>query len=174
MQVEVTGPPCSGKSYYLKGEAHLLSKNKLSKFYFFWVGGGTLSYSELILLIRLCSQEKVSFIFKLNIFYNALIKFGVFHKSINNSNNNVVDEGISHLAFNFLEAKYTDLELLVKDRLPLVHVKIIVNIDDNILKERLLSRGHTRLRYYSIDNFLYKNHAAKIKAEMYSKKFSGN
>lgn len=173
MQVEITGPPCSGKSFYLKGKVNLLSKNCVNKVFFFGAGFLALSYSELFLLIRLCSQEKVSFFFKINIFYNSLIKFGVYSKNVNNDDV-VIDEGISHLAFNFLEAKYNDLELLLKYRLPIVHVKILVDVDEDVLKHRLLSRGHTRLRYYSVDELLKKNLLAKKKAEEYSRKFSGN
>jgi len=164
---EITGQPCSGKSTYI---SRLMLNNQdhgttnvsfVQKFYFFFNG---LIYLETFRIRRLLEwslKEDASIFFKLNIFRNAVSKFGIFNKmhKINKKNiqNFILDESISHLPFLFLETDTSIVVEFILNELQQVNVVFLKSPGKEKIKERLQFRGHKRLRFLSTAYFVSRN-----------------
>lgn len=84
---------------------------------------------------------------RLNGFRNSLTKFG-YDLYTTNGNSIVIDEGISHIPF-ILELRNTDIDSFIEIFHKYLKKMKIIYIQPppaDILKERLLFRGHKRIR----------------------------
>ena len=164
---EITGQPCSGKSTYistifLNNQDHETNNGGfIQKFYFFFNGVIYLETFRIRKLLEWSLKEDASIFFKLNIFRNAVSKFGMFNKRhvINKkkSRNFMLDESISHLPFLFLE---TDTNIVVEfmlNELQQVNVVFLKSPGKEKIKERLEFRGHKRLRFLPTAYFVSRN-----------------
>lgn len=156
---ELTGCPCSGKSYYLqsKGISHINKSNLFNQIIFFFYGLYFLGVNKLFLFIRLSFQEKVPFLFSLNIIRNTILKFGIYYRFNNSKMDIYVDEGISHLFFNFLDSNKCELLEIIEDEIKNINIILIEQGDKSLIKNRLKVRGHSRLRFYNINDFIFSN-----------------
>tara|TARA_Y100000768_G_scaffold358752_1_gene314775 strand:- start:385 stop:954 length:570 start_codon:yes stop_codon:yes gene_type:complete len=165
--IEITGQPCSGKSTYID---KILSSNKdyvsnsdtvIQKIYFFFYGFMYLETSRIKEILKWSLKENASLCFRLNIFRNAIAKFGMFKKKylikLKKDHNFFLDEGISHLPFLFLE---TDSKVIVEfifNELQQVNVVFLKSPGLEVIKKRLQDRGHKRLKFLNISNFVDRN-----------------
>ena len=82
--LEITGQPCSGKTTLVEGNTvfdfkrQVVCQNLLSRILNFFRGVLYLGIGRLMILLAWSKKEEVSFLFRLNIFRNAVSKFGVF------------------------------------------------------------------------------------------------
>lgn len=162
--IEITGIPCCGKSHFCDQEKVINSKSKnlLKKIvidiYFVMRGGGYLfSSNRCLKFMRLAYKECVPFSYKLKLFRNVCRKFGVFASIKNCHQSGYVDEGVSHIPFNFLNSDSREVIKLIKHELQYLTVVLLPSPNDNILKERLKKRGHPRLMFCDIDSFIKLN-----------------
>jgi hypothetical protein len=173
--VEFSGVPASGKSTIIKRNEYVAIK--ISQFFPFLervpepllyfiedaillvIGYRFLSFKELFYYIGLSFNEDVSIFYKLNIIRNVLKKYAVYSLSLNSSQDGAVyvDEGVSHIPFNFLNADIDKVVSVIRPHLKNISVKYIYLENDHFLRERLGLRGHARLKFESIDNFIKKN-----------------
>lgn len=164
--IELSGQPGSGKSTFLISKKINYSSNDLykkifKKIIFFWEGLKYLPLKRLRILLHWSYLENVSFFFKINIFLNSVSKFGSYQYLIKrNINNNIkfhiIDEGISHLPFLFLNTNPENVIDLISFELKRIKVIYLISPGFDIIKKRLLSRGHKRLRFLMLNKFLYR------------------
>ena len=162
--IEISGLPCSGKSYFCNDINGFLNKkhNSLIKVLifeieFFMLGLSLLKASELYKFFLLCLREKAPIRYRIKIFRNIIKKFGVFKKFKNVSSFGYVDEGISHIPFNFLSGNTVEIINILKPYIELTNVKYIKIDNDLCLRKRLIDRGHARLSFFEIDDFIFLN-----------------
>ncbi len=164
---EITGQPCSGKSTYIDKVllSYKISESStdtlIQKIYFFFYGFMYLENSRIKKILKWSLKENASILFRLNIFRNAIAKFAIFNKKyflkLKNNHNFFLDEGISHLPFLFLE---TDTKLVVEfifNELQQVNVLFLKSPGSEKIKKRLKDRGHKRLKFLTISNFIDRN-----------------
>lgn len=118
-------------------------------------------YAHMLLYI------KERFIIKVNIFRNIVFKFAIFHFVRTKCKNLVViiDEGISHIPFNFIDyrgEKEIDLVTLFDRLLPVTRHIVVVKLErePEAVKAHLERRGHRRLQrntHYTLDQFMHRN-----------------
>jgi len=65
----------------------------------------------------------------------------------------VVDEGISHIPFLFLETDSKIVTNFISDELQMINVYILRSPEQDIIQARLLSRGHKRLKFITLSTF---------------------
>tara|TARA_Y100001970_G_scaffold294340_1_gene451021 strand:- start:3943 stop:4521 length:579 start_codon:yes stop_codon:yes gene_type:complete len=165
--IEITGQPCAGKTSFISGgilgdkEFKSYKQGNLIKTLNFFRGVLYLDLSRLQILLTWSFKEEVSFFFKLNIFRNAVSKFGVFsflgNKSQNFSTLVLVDEGLSHLPFLFLNTDTETILNLLREELEKIQVIILKSPNYEVIQERLKSRGHKRLKFLPLSEFIKKN-----------------
>ena len=166
-RTEVTGQPCSGKTNYIhsfssREEYYLFTDAKIERFINFIFGFFYLGIIRSFVLYKWCMKESVPFYFKVVIFLNAISKFGfVFEskkfKDKKNRKSLLVDEGISHLPFLLQQTNPKSVINFIENELRSVEIIFIRSPDLITLRERMLSRGHKRLAFIGIDEFLKKN-----------------
>ena len=164
--VEITGQPCSGKStlmntYTFDGAKTQAYKQGLFLELINFVRGLIYLRSKIRFLLSWSLKEQGSFAFRMNIFRNAVSKFGIFvdlkTNYIDSRQTMIVDEGISHLPFLFQNTEtHLVLELLTSE-LSDIEVIFLPNPGSSTIKERLKSRGHKRLKYLNVDSFMSRN-----------------
>jgi len=165
--VEITGQPCSGKStlmntYTFDGiKPQVYKQGLFLKLINFIRGLIYLRLKIIHLLLSWSLKEQGSFAFRMNIFRNAVSKFGIFvdlkTNYIDSRQTMIVDEGISHLPFLFQNTEtHFVLELLTSE-LSDIEVIFLPNPGSSTIKERLKSRGHKRLKYLNVDSFMSRN-----------------
>ena len=164
--VEITGQPCSGKStlmntYTFDGAKTQAYKQGLFLKLINFMRGLIYLRSKILFLLSLYLKEQGSFAFRMNIFRNAVSKFGIFvdlkKNYIDSGQIMIVDEGISHLPFLFQNTEtHLVLELLTSE-LSDIEVIFLPNPGSSTIKERLKSRGHKRLKYLNVDSFMSRN-----------------
>ena len=97
----------------------------------------------------------------MNIFRNAVSKFGIFvdlkKNYIDSEQIMIVDEGISHLPFLFQNTETHLVLELLRSELSDIEVIFLPNPGSSTIKERLKSRGHKRLKYLNVDSFMSRN-----------------
>ena len=167
--VEITGQPCSGKTTFIAGnsvfdfERQVLCQNSLSRILNFFRGVLYLGIGRLMILLAWSKKEEVSFLFRLNIFRNAVSKFGVFKylkdEKTDSKSTNVVDEGISHLPFLFQNTHSSLILDFISGELTNIGVIFLKSPGKEELIKRLKKRGHKRLRFLSVDEFVVTNNA---------------
>ena len=165
--IEITGQPCTGKTSIIKngklGKTSYLSYSQgtLIKIVNFFRGLFYLDFARLRMLFVWSFDEEASVFFKLNIFRNAVSKFGVYSylskKNTYISSFPLVDEGISHLPFLFLNTKTDHILNLIRKELETIQVIILKSPGLDVIKDRLKNRGHKRLRFLSLDTFIEMN-----------------
>ena len=165
--IEITGQPCTGKTSFISAgilegiEFKPYKQGNLIKILNFLRGVLYLDLSRLQILLTWSFEEEVSFFFKLNIFRNAVSKFGVFsflgNKSQNFSTLVLVDEGLSHLPFLFLNTDTETILNLLREELEKIQVIILKSPNYEVIQERLKSRGHKRLVFLPLSEFIKKN-----------------
>ena len=164
--IEITGQPCSGKttflnSYTFDGIKPQIYKQRMVLKLMNFIRGAIYLRSKISHLLVWSLKEQGSFAFKLNIFRNAVSKFGIFvdlKKTYRSSKHiMIVDEGISHLPFLFQNTKTKDVLRMFISELKDVEVIFLASPGTSIIKERLLSRGHKRLKYLGLDSFVSRN-----------------
>ncbi len=160
--IEITGQPCAGKStilnkisldYFIR---HI--KNRFpKKILYFFSGMHFLGLKRSKIIFSWSLAENVSFLFKLNIFFNCVSKFGIFYRHQNSAKYQdlkiVVDEGISHIPFLFLETDSKIVINFISDELQMINVYILQSPEQDIIQARLLSRGHKRLKFMALSIF---------------------
>ena len=164
---EITGQPCTGKTSIIKngklGKTLYISYSQgtLIKTVNFFRGLFYLDFTRLRKLFVWSFDEEASVFFKLNIFRNAVSKFGVYSYLIKKntyiSSFPLVDEGISHLPFLFLNTKTEHILNLIRKELETIQVIILKSPGLDVIKDRLKNRGHKRLRFLSLDTFIQMN-----------------
>ena len=114
-----------------------------------------------MILLAWSKKEEVSFLFRLNIFRNAVSKFGVFKylkdEKTDSKSTNVVDEGISHLPFLFQNTHSSLILDFISGELTNIGVIFLKSPGKEELIKRLKKRGHKRLRFLSVDEFVVTN-----------------
>ncbi|MEZ9982328.1 hypothetical protein AB4401_21800, partial [Vibrio cyclitrophicus] len=113
--VEITGLPCSGKSYFCNDIDFFLNKKKSSfiksllfEIKYLFIGFCFLNISTIYALLIFCLHEKAPLNYRLKIFRNVIKKFGVYKNFRDLSCGGYIDEGISHIPFNFLNSNTLD------------------------------------------------------------------
>ncbi len=117
--------------------------------------------------IRMLSTMKDGFFIKLNVFRNIILKFAVFNFVSTKCKDLIVivDEGISHIPFNFIDCcgeQEVDL-MAIFDGMGSVTGQISVvrlEREPESVKACLERRGHRRLQgkaLYTIDQFMHRN-----------------
>lgn len=161
--VEITGRPCSGKSTHvdqqiLNKKAVLLNQGILVKLIYVILGINFLGFKRLKTLYDWSLIEDAPLYFKINIFLNALSKFGSFKylKKINSSKTPdlIIDEGISHIPFLFLKTDTSVVIDFITRELKSLNVAYLSSLKDEVMYNRLLNRGHKRLKFLSLNSFI--------------------
>ena len=165
---EITGQPCTGKTSFInsgklsKTLYHSYSQGIFVKTINFFRGLFYLDFARLKMLFAWSFNEEASIFFKLNIFRNAVSKFGIYN-SLSKKNTYIssfplVDEGISHLPFLFLNTKTDHILNLIREELETIQVIILKSPGLDEIKDRLKNRGHKRLRFLSLNKFIDMNY----------------
>ncbi|PQJ83326.1 hypothetical protein [Aliivibrio sifiae] len=161
--IELVGIPCCGKSYicankfsnirYLSGR-----KNIIYELLLFICGILTLKIEDIKFFISCVRRENVSFLFKVNIFRNIVRKFGL--NKIYRNRGYIIDEGVSQIPFNLLNSNVDEVFKVV---FPYLESKVyfINSANDSEIKKRLINRGHTRLFFINIDDFISINRSVE-------------
>lgn len=165
---EITGQPCTGKTSFIKNGKldktlyHSYSQGILVKTVNFFRGLFYLDFVRLRMLFAWSFDEEASVFFKLNIFRNAVTKFGIYSylskKNTYISSFPLVDEGISHLPFLFLNTETDHILNLIRAELETIQVILLKSPGLDVIKDRLNNRGHKRLRFLSINTFIDMNY----------------
>ncbi len=167
---ELSGLPASGKSTYVKQKKLRVASNEklfpalfkynklplvlnfLSEVYLCILGFKLLSLKELTFFIKMSRKEDVSFFYQVNIIRNTLRKFSVSYLVSEKSLSDIyIDEGISHLPFNYLSTSVDDVIAIIQPYLKHISVDYLELTSNDVLKTRLLRRGHTRLNYIDVN-----------------------
>lgn len=165
--VEITGQSCSGKTQFIEDELilnkkfHAYRKNFIIKIFNFFVGVRYLGLERTKVLLSWSLKENASLFFRINIFRNAVLKFGNF-KNLSNSTQDdlptyILDEGVSHLPFLFLNSDTLKVVDFISNELSKINVKFLKSPGHDIIKERLILRGHKRLNFLPISFFTNRN-----------------
>ena len=162
--VEITGQPCSGKSSFVvnceaNDEFKKLNINLVKKLIYFFKGINSLGLKRSRVLFSWSLAEEAPFFFRINIFLNAVSRFGIFYKmnlltSANPRKKLIVDEGVSHLPFIFLKTDTQEVVNFISHELNKADVFFISAPSTKTIKSRLIKRGHKRLSFLSINFFL--------------------
>lgn len=162
--IEITGQPCSGKSTYIDkvlSDSESSSDTFKQKIYFFFYGVMYLETSRIKKILKWSLKENASIFFRLNIFRNAIAKFGMFNKKylikLKKNHNFLLDEGISHLPFLFLETDTKVVMEFIFNELQQVNVVFLKSPGSEEIKQRLEDRGHKRLQFLTLSNFVDRN-----------------
>jgi len=166
-KIEITGQACTGKTRYIRRrvekENHvvLAGGSRLNKLFYFATGFKYLGFSRVARLYLWSLNESAPFYFRLNVFINAVSKFGLIVSAdtsqISSNKFFFCDEGISHLPFLFLN---TDTELVVNfisSEIKNIEIYFLKSPGCRIIQHRLGSRGHKRLKFMSQASFVQRN-----------------
>ena len=167
---EITGLPCSGKSTLINksilNNEIIFSKNRnLYKILYFFLGINFLKFKRVKVLLYWSMKEDAPFYFKINIFLNAVSKFGVFQYLKKNNNklyDFLIDEGISHLPFLFLKTNTEEVINFFLGELKILDVNYLSSPGDEAILNRLLERGHKRLKFLNTGSFILRTQEIEI------------
>ena len=160
--IEITGAPGSGKTTFIKkvypDEAVLLGgmplsygsvKRVLCSFLLFLCALVTMSISfkQTRWLVKKAVNYDETLFFKMNALRNSMTKFG-YHFFRQKCKSTLVDEGVSHIPFIIgLEREDVDnFIMLFRHHLEKIRIIFIETPPKEILKARIISRGHKRVR----------------------------
>jgi len=165
--IEITGQPCSGKSTSINMSksddmTKFLKDDLYRKIFYFFLGIKFLGIQRSRVLFNWSFVEDASFIFKLNIFLNAVSKFGIFRTLETSSSDKakrfLVDEGVSHIPFLFLKTETREVINFISSELQTINVYFMRSPRQDVIQSRLLSRGHKRLKFTLLSTFMSKTH----------------
>jgi len=165
--IEITGQPCAGKSSFIVQEVmigketHVYEQTYLIKMFSFFVGIKYLGFQRTKVLLSWSLKENASLFFRINVFRNAVLKFGIFQNlstsSLDDSTRCLVDEGLSHLSFLFLNTDTQQVVDFISDELRRINVQFLKSPGHDVIQDRLLRRGHKRLKFVSVTCFAERN-----------------
>ena len=165
--IEITGQPCAGKSTIVNKISldcviRRIQNRFPKKILYLLLGINFLGLKRSKIIFGWSLAENVSFLFKLNIFFNCVSKFGIFYRHQNHAKYQnlkiVVDEGISHIPFLFLETDSKIVINFISDELQMINVYILRSPEQDIIQARLLNRGHKRLKFIALSTFAGRIH----------------
>lgn len=189
--LELTGVPCSGKSYilnvinesdnrsaifsdhYLLEELGFKYENTFIRIFFaeswlFVWGSWEAGFRLCVCYFFSCLRLKLSLIRRINIYRNIMRKYGVSHFSQQRKYDDswlIVDEGISHIPYLFTGALNKRIEELFF-KFPVGYNVTIVQLQGEpcTITERLSKRGHKRLQEKSVtlSEFVKNNFACDL------------
>ena len=160
---EITGQPCAGKSSFMNREASnneaiVFKQGIARKIFYFLCGLYFLNLSRSKVLFFWSMLEQAPLYFRINIFFNAVSKFGIFFylqsSSVNHHEDILVDEGISHLPFLFLNSDTIKVVDFISNELQKTNVHLLNSPGSGIIEQRLSIRGHKRLKYLLSSTFV--------------------
>ena len=161
--IEITGQPCSGKSTFVvnseaNDEFEKLNINLTKKLIYFFNGIYSLGLKRSKVLFSWSLAEEAPFFFRINIFCNAVSRFGVFYKidllsPENPAKQLIIDEGVSHLPFIFLQTDTKEVINFISRELSKTNVFFLSNPGSKTIQSRLIKRGHKRLSFLSMHFF---------------------
>ena len=165
--IEITGQPCAGKSSFIAQEVmigkeiHIYEQRYLIKMFSFFAGIKYLGFQRTKVLLSWSLKENASLFFRINVFRNAVLKFGI-SQNLNTSTLEslprcLVDEGLSHLSFLFLNTDTQQVVDFISDELRRVNVQFLKSPGYDVIQNRLVSRGHKRLKFLSVAYFTERN-----------------
>lgn len=149
---ELTGTPCAGKSFL----------HKRGFFPDFALRRGlrcAFNFTDLCVILKLfllALREEVSLAYRLRIIFGITKKFLIFRSACRAKNKVCIDEGVSHIPFNLLNTDPSVVVGLLKPYLNSISV-VVVTISDEVLRDRLLTRGHPRLKFCGVPKFIDDN-----------------
>lgn len=161
--LEITGQPCAGKSTFVNrkeadSEASILSHGYIKKIFYILYGLYFLGFSRLKVLFFWSMDENAPIFFRINIFFNAVSKFGIFFylQSLSNDSQQeiLVDEGLSHLPFLFLNSDTVKVIEFISVELQKTNVNYLISPGLDLIEQRLLIRGHKRLKFLLLRSFV--------------------
>tara|TARA_Y100000591_G_C21854278_1_gene713966 strand:- start:4699 stop:5268 length:570 start_codon:yes stop_codon:yes gene_type:complete len=165
--IDITGQPCAGKSSFIEKEVmkskriYTYKKTFRKSLLYLFSGINYLGFQRTKVLLFWSLKENASFIFRINIFRNAVLKFGIFYNleklSQKDSQKTLVDEGLSHLPFLFLNTETKQVVDFISHELQNVNVWFLKSPEYDIIKSRLTTRGHKRLKFLPVTYFVKKN-----------------
>ena len=127
----------------------------------FFAGIKYLGFQRTKVLLSWSLKENVSLFFRINIFCNAVLKFGIFQNlnksTLESSPRCLVDEGLSHLPFLFLKTDTNQIVDFITDELRRVNVQFLKSPGYDAIQNRLVKRGHKRLKFLSVTYFTERN-----------------
>lgn len=166
--IEIGGQSCSGKTTLIKNfldskKKYVLHNNSYPiKFVWFFCGLKYLGIKRSTIIFSWSFNETASYFFRLNIFINAISKFGlksnVFFKKSSSNSVYIIDEGISHLPFLFLNTDPNRTVDFIKDDIDGVEVHFLKSPGAATIKNRINERGHRRLTFIAENAFIERNH----------------
>ncbi|WP_418103785.1 hypothetical protein [Vibrio harveyi] len=162
--IEITGAPCSGKSYYinnvLKGDysslpiygnhlskkIHFETAQKISLF-FLGVMCSILSIDLIKFVLK--NNNLTSFSDKMKMLFFTFLKIGRFHflNALFSDKTIVIDEGVSHLPFNLMLTEENDIKTMLSffpKSFYFVEVWLFKE-KEHVLLWRLRNRGHKKV-----------------------------
>ena len=161
--IEITGQPCSGKTSLISNkvldkELNILKQGFFRRIFYFCSGINFLGLTRAKILFYWSLGEDAPIYFKMNIFRNAVSKFGIFLSFQASIGNNVarclVDEGVSHLPFLFLKTDTTLIIDFIASELRTTDVHYLRSPGYDVIHHRLLNRGHKRLKFLHLSSFI--------------------
>jgi len=169
--IEITGQPCAGKSTYLNKrvsdkQAFFLKHRNIKKFFYIIFGLFFLGFSRSKVLFFWSMNENGPIYFRMNIFFNAVSKFGIFFYLQSSSNLSqqdiLVDEGLAHLPFLFLNSDTVKVIDFISPELQKTNVHYLTVSDLTLIEQRLIIRGHKRLKFVLLSSFVARMHEIEI------------
>ena len=108
------------------------------------------------------SCKNITSLIRIFLLVTFFSKFGIFHRHQNPAKYQdlkiVVDEGISHIPFLFLETDSKIVTNFISDELQMINVYILRSPEQDIIQARLLNRGHKRLKFIALSTFAGRIH----------------
>lgn len=159
---ELSGVPCSGKSYWCTNKKVLNTQQKgitpsfIQNIHYISLGLSYLQLKRIFFFIKLSLSENAPLSYRFKILINVLKKFGYYSRYISHGVG-IIDEGVSHIPFNFLSTDTNCVVKSIREELSCIDVVYLLNEEDEILIERLSQRGHSRLNFMEKEDFLNKN-----------------
>jgi hypothetical protein len=172
--IEVTGAPGSGKTTFIEdnfsGHYVLLGgmplsygtlKRILGSIFtvIYALATGSISSRQLLWLVKKSATYEETLIARVNALRNGLMKFG-YRIFRNEETTTIVDEGVSHIPF-ILGLHDKDIDEFLKlfhQQLTEVHIIFVTAPLEDMLRRRLLTRGHKRIRSnQAVDGFIDRN-----------------
>ena len=158
--LEITGPTCSGKSYYAVNYPNAAKVNKL----FFIIGiCYTLfsNYKAFSFLFKKCWHSDRSYFFSVNVGLNVFAKIGYFQFRKIFKKKVILDEGLTHIPFILhLDMNETRQFIHLFEEI-LKHINVeFCFCDIEIIESRLYHRGHRRVRNQSDFELFLQAHTA--------------
>lgn len=164
---EMTGQPCVGKTTFISQEMRagkvfqMYVQRYPMKFYCFFLGINYLGFKRARILFSWSLKESASFLFRINVFFNAVTKFGFPSKlSISLQESSppyLVDEGLSHIPFLFLNTDTRRVVEFIAVDVRNANVLFLKSPGCDVIQDRLRKRGHKRLKFLSIPHFVQRN-----------------